>query len=381
LAIIGINNTYTELAEIFAKYIAQRLGCPETADRSLLDEVLLLFEAELSCGPLTPELAHLGQALNFHLDDRPSIVHLMTSYLYQSLSVEEEAWARWELLDCTALLAFPNGVIDPEPCRRVVAMHQDFLLWAKDQLPRDRWLWVMYDGTQAVCWRLAGCGDVWLQIFEEIYSAVEPSPSNRDSRFIYLRTAAHAYLETGYHEQALRLAQEIHNLSLEDVGWEHALKMVAQAGALKIWINFKWGNIETSAAICREIIDHLNGLECAMSEGNRARLIQLSNAYEVIGSTLFFAGQYEQSIPLLERAVSLGEGIDPNLCSWTYMRIAAAEWTTTKNRKLTCDWLRKGAAVHQGEALKLSSYPELVEVANDPEFIAASKPFRSKQST
>ena len=372
----------SDLAEIFAKYTAQRFGCPETADRSLLDEAWLLFEAEIVRGPLTPELAHLGHDLYFHLNDRPSIVYLMTSYLRQSLSVEEEAWARWELLDYTALLAYPNGEIDPEPCRRVVEMHQNLLLWAKDRLPRDRWLWVMYDGTQAVCWRLAGCGDVWLQIFEEIYPAVEPSSSNRYSRFVYLRTAAHAYLETGCHEQALRLAQEIHDLSLEDVAWEHALKMVAGACSLKIWINFKWGKLETSDATCREIVDHLNSVKGAMSEGksegNTAYLIQLSNAYETVGSALFFAGHYEQSIPLLERAVSLGEGLDPNLPSWTYMRLAAAAWTTTKNRKLTCDWLRRGAAVHQGDAMQLSAYPVLAEVANDSEFVAASKPYRSK---
>lgn len=366
------------LVEIISTYKAQLADCPETADRSLLDEARRHFETEISSRPLTPELAHLGHNLYIHLDDRPGIVRLMTSYLRQDLSVDEEAWARWELLDFTAALAYPNGVIDPEPCRRVVAMHQEFLAWVKDRLPRDRWLWAMYDGTQAVCWRLAGYGDAWLRIFEEVYPAAEPTSENRYSRFIYLRTAAMAYLETGHHEQALRLAQEIHNLGLEDAAWDHALKMTAEACASKIYIHFKWGKLERSHAICKEFVEYLNKLESTVSEGDLPRLIQLSGAYENVGSALFFAGQYEQSIPLMERAISLSGSTDLNICEWACMRLAAAIWATTKNRELACDWLRKGAAVCLGDGLKLSAYPALAEVANDPEFIAASKPYRSK---
>lgn len=305
----------------------------------------------------------------------------MTSYLRQEgLSVDEEAWARWELLDYSAVLAYPNGEANPEPCHQVVAMHQEFLAWVKDRLPHDRWLWAMYDGTQAVCWRLAGCGDVWLRIFEEIYPAAEPTSQNRYSRFIYLRTAAHAYLETGHPEQALKLAQEIHDLSLEDAAWNHNLKMVSESCSIKIHTYFKQGELEKSLAICKEFQEHLNTLERAVSEGDTSRLSQIAGAYNNIGGALFFADQYERSIPFMERGVTLGGGVNPEACQneWTYLRLAAAVWATTQNRELTCDWLRKGAAVCQGDSLRLSAYPALAEVANDPEIIAASKAYRSQ---
>lgn len=367
-----------DLIKIIASYKAQLADCPETADRSLLHEARQLFEAQISNLPITPELAHIGHDLYVHLDDRPGIVRLMTDYLHQDLSTDQQAWARWELLDYTAALAYPSGDVNPEPCHQVVAMHREFLAWAKTHLPRDRWLWVMYDGTQAVCWRLAGYGNAWLQIFEEIYPSVEPTTENRYARFIYLRTASVAYLETGQHEQALRIAQEIYNLGFEDTQWEYCLKMIAESYSQKIYIHFKWDKLDESYALRRQFIDYLEQMESTVDEHDTPRLIQLSGAFENVGSKLFFTGDYEQSIPLIERAVMLGAGINPEVTEWTYMRLAAAVWFTTKNRRLTCDWLHRGAAICRGAGLKLSAYPALAEVADDPEFIAASTTYRSK---
>jgi hypothetical protein len=93
----------------------------------------------------------------------------------------------------------------------------------------------------------------------------------------------------------------------------------------------------------------------------------LGVAYDDVGSSLFFAGCHEVSIPLECRAVELAP-----LYEWIYLRLAAAVWTITGNRTETLAILKQGAAVSLSGRLQMETRPEFTDVSNDPEFLEAA---------
>src|SRR5262249_29250665 len=162
----------------------ERAADPATADRSLLELGRQLLWEKMQENSLEPHVVHLGESLLSLLGDHLGVVDLLSRYLTQPLSVDEEAWARWHLVDNLALSGrWPE----------VVARQQDFLKWAKEVFPdhppslardipfepvggqeeetlsQDSLLfWVMGDATQAEAWMHLGKADEWLGIFETL---------------------------------------------------------------------------------------------------------------------------------------------------------------------------------------------------------------------
>lgn len=359
------------LQHILSEHKRQFQTDPATADRSLLEDGRRLLHDHLREPTLDPEIVYLGYCVLFHLDDRPGIIHLMTQYLKQPMPADKEAWARWTLIDYTAALSYPVG---PEPCQRVVAMHKEFLAWARTHLPPDRLLWVMYDGTQAVCWRLAGHGQEWLDIFQEIIAFVVPTAKNRWDRFIYLRTASTAYRVMGRREEALETSQRTRDLCAEDTDWDRAMGVRVDADCLDICVYDDMGDAEGVRRLGGEAAAFLREQEhtAAVTEGEVR--IRLAEAYSGVGAALFFAHEYGLSIPLMEHGYRLGsDWSGAGASEWNCLRLAGATWATTQNRTQTLEWLRRGAALSGSGRVDLEGCKELAEVACDAEFLAASR--------
>jgi hypothetical protein len=104
-------------------------------------------------------------------------------YLSMTLSLEEEAWARWNLCDALAMARVYEELI---------TTHNAFLEWAQHNLDQDKLFWVMEDGTQALGWFAGGYGDEWMQIFGELNDMIPASKHNRFHRFQHHRSACNA---------------------------------------------------------------------------------------------------------------------------------------------------------------------------------------------
>ena len=343
---------------------------PATADRSLLEQGRRLLHNHLREPVLDPEVIHLGCCVLFHLDDKTGIIDLMKQFLHQPMPAEKEAWARWTLIDYIAALSYPVG---PEPCQDVVAMHREFLAWARTHLPPDRLLWVMSDGTQAVCWRLAGHGEEWLGTFREIIAFVVPTSDNRWDRFLYLRTAATAFRVLGQREEALKTAQWMRDLCAEDPEWGRTVEVRVNADDMDICVRDDRGDAEGVRRLGAEATAFLRKYERTVGVTEGEARMRLAEAYSSLGAALFFAHEYDLSIPLMEHGHHLGTNwIGAGASEWNCLRLAGATWATSQDRARTLEWLRRGAALSRLGRMDLACCPPLADMASDPDFRAAA---------
>ncbi len=367
---MNIGDIAEELRRLLSEHQRQFRLDPATADRSLLEDGRRLLQAHLREPTLDPEIVYLGYCVLFHLDDRPGIVDLMTQYLRQPMPAEKEAWARWTLIDYTAALSYPVG---PEPCQRVVEMHKEFLAWARTHLPKDRLLWVMYDGTQAVCWRLAGHGEEWLDIFQEVIAAASPTAENRWDRFVYLRTASTAQRVLGHQEEALATSRWLRDLCAEDPDWDKVVEVRLSADCLDICVHDDRGDAEGVRRLGAEAAAFLRDRESAAGATEGEARIRLAEHYGGLGAALYFARQYDLAIPLMEHGHQFGaDWSGAGASEWDCLRLAGATWATTQDREQTLAWLRRGAALSGSGRVRLDACPELTAMADDPEFQVAA---------
>ena len=109
------------------------------------------MQQRLSLVPVDQELAHLGDAVYCYLRYLEQTRDLLTQYRKQPLSLYEEAWARWSIIDCLAL---------ERKCEAVVAEQPAFLQWAMQSLPLEHCLFVLNDANTstrlASGWQTAG---------------------------------------------------------------------------------------------------------------------------------------------------------------------------------------------------------------------------------
>jgi len=355
------------LAEILDEHRRQFEADPSTADRSLLESAKRTLRTQLRRSPWTSQLVHGGYDLYFRLGDKQAIVDMLSRYLMQPLQVEEEAWARWEVVDNLAMLNRSEGT---ESCRMVVGKHKEFLAWSRRHLPHDRLLWVMGDGTQAICWIVAGQGEEWLQVFEEVVADITPTEVNRYDRFLYLRTAGGVLSEMGRRNEALRVAQRIRDLCREDTRWERAPAMEVESFALEMKIHRKRQDVAEVRRIGLEATALLEDMERDAPATSQTQRQRMRTLYHNAAAPLYFAQQYDLAVPLFRRAIELGIREE-----WTFLWLAASLWAMTGDRVQVLALLERAAPLNCGGNLRRWVLPEFADVATDPDFLkAAGKP-------
>ena len=327
-----------------------------TARKTLND----LLNKQFQEGCLGTEAVHLANEVSYFFGgDKGFTVKILSQYLTQPLTVEEESWARWELIDNLAML---------HQCEEAVINHRDFLAWARGHLPQDRLLWVMYDGTQAVCWSATSKGDEWVQIFNDIMAVITPSPENRYDRFIYLRTANRMCSQREKFEEALQIANRIRDLSEEDPNWEPAFGVRIESYASQIAVHRELQNISEIRCIGEDACAELGAYRAQNADLDFEQKRKLSTLYHNLAASLYFARQYDLAIPLFRSAINLGVWEH-----WTYSWLAASLWATTKSRFEVLSLLKQGSDRVVGNYDAWTRLPEFQDVVTDAEFLAAAK--------
>ncbi len=350
--------------QLLDEYRQQFKADTSSADQSLLEAARKtlndLLNEQFQEGCLATEAVHLANEVSYFFGgNKEFTVEVLAQYLTQPLSVEEESWARWELIDNLAMMG---------QCEEVVEKQRDFLAWAREYLPQDRLLWVMYDGTQAVCWRATSKGDEWLQIFDDIMAVITPSPENRYDRFIYLRTANRMYSQLEKFEEALQMANRIRDLSEEDQNWEASVGVRIESYASKIAVYWKLQSVPEIRRIGQNASVELEAYRAQNADLDFEQKRKLSTLFHNLAASLYFTRQYDLAIPLFRCAIKLGIWEH-----WTYSWLAASLWATTKSRSEVLSLLKQGADRVVGNYDAWTRLPEFQDVVTDAQFLDAAK--------
>jgi hypothetical protein len=373
------------VVEIVAEFNRQRAANPATADRSLLEAGRRLLQEQLQQSCWEPHIVHSGFALLHRLGDYSAITDLLSRYLLQSLSVDEEAWARWHLIDNVALCG---------RCEAAVAGHREFLRRAQEVFPKhppslerdipfypagerarttlskDSLLaWVMGDGTQAMCWIEVGRGDEWLEIFYDIMAATPATAENRFRRFNYLRTASVVASMMGRVGKALEITQRVGALAGEEASREAAQRWTMEAHILEIRVHQEAQNTEEVRRTGRMAITLIEEYAREQDSASASESSRLRSFRHNTAATLYRAGQYDLATPLLRRVIECGTPLP-----WPYIWLAASLWATTRNRSEVLALLQQATHRTRGDCAwdECRKLPEFQEVAEDPEFQRAA---------
>jgi tetratricopeptide (TPR) repeat protein len=258
------------------------------------------LEARLAEGELSPEVVHAAVGVFGHLGRDEAIAELLTRYLDAGgLRPEEEAWARWELVDRLARLG---------RCDEAVEAHRSFLSWGRRTLPGDRLLWVLAGSRPARCWVVAGRSDEWLATLRDLLGRTPPRAANRLDRLAALRTAGIVLIDLGRHDDALVTARTMRRVADEDPAWEASFWGWIAARILQLTVYQVTGQRDTLVRVARAVATLLDMQRDQLDRGEPARTdaTTLRSLYHETAVPLYQAGEYEMALPLLERAVELG---------------------------------------------------------------------------
>lgn len=304
---------------------------PATADRSLLTAAAAEVEARLAAGTPSADLVHAAHRVYTYVGNGEAIVDLLTRYLRRPLPTDEEAWARWELVDQLAVLS---------RCDEAVRAQQEFLDWARRTMPVDQLLWVMSDGTQALCWLAVGRHEEWFEIFEELLRSAAPVEANREDRLYYLRTAGILLASLRRTDNALAIARTMRAVAAEDPEWGRAFWARLESRVVQLHSYQAAGDLASlrrvGAAIATLLHEEYRQLERGQSDLDA---VTLRTLYHNTAAPLYRAGEYEAAIPLFQRAIALGAAAPQ-----AYLWLAACLWVTTGDRARVRELLIQAAA-------------------------------------
>lgn len=304
---------------------------------------------------------HSAHAHHMRQGNRSAILTLVSDYLAQSLSLEEERWARWERVDSLALLG---------RCEEVIASQQADLGWAAARFPPEALLRVMDDSTQAACWLAQGRIEDWLTIFHTLMTDITLTEESRFERFYYLRTACHMLQESNRQEEAFVVVNQIRALISEDPAWTRNSEIEIQAWdaeARLFWSQQDIPRLRQAGIAATQRLEQQFGLMHGLLNTSDEKQ-RIQSGYDNMAATLFRATQYDLSIPLHRRCLELGSRSE-YVCLW----LAAALWQTERRRDAPLALLKQGATASWGGNYqqRFAALSEFADVRSDLEFVAA----------
>lgn len=346
-----------------------------SADSTELSKYVVEAEEDLERTEYAPAAVYNAFALHFELkkpENRTRCLEILRAYLGQDLDVEEEAWARWNVVDSLARL---------RRCAEVVATQTEFLTWAKAELDPEWWRWVMFDGTQAMCWFQAGHGDDWMRLFHGVKDCTPPTSANRYHRFSYLRSASHVLSRNGRATEALPIAHEILRTAGEDPSWDLAryAELEGYIGLVEVHrVLDDQKEMTFAASLATKKLDELSAslpapdaayvnehlLTDALEPSETTRyptyaqykdpIVVYREACHDLGSALYRAKEYGQAVTLFERAMSWGL-----MNRWSAKCYASCLWVTTDDRDKVDAFIAKTSPVFDVDRDWWRGAPEL----------------------
>jgi RNA polymerase sigma factor (sigma-70 family) len=363
----------TAVKDMMRRYRQQYKSNAATANKGLLQEVKKQLTARLESGPLEPELMHHAIRVNMMTGDDSTSLELLSRYLAQPLLTDEEIWARSSEI---------SGLVSLGHSADAVQKHRELIAWAREHLPRERWLGALQRGAGSLFWIKAGQGEEWFRLYSELAAQVTPTAANlTDFRHYYVALAFY-YRLSGRPPETLPVAARLHELA-QAFPQEPTIYLSVEGFLIEINAYTELGDTEAARRSGTAATTLLNQ-ECVRQRAFEidsdqpqervAILNELATLHHNLGASLYFAHQYDLAIPVLRRSIALKGRTnvvsDADMCIYTWL--AASLWATGADRPEVLALLRQAAAHHWDESeWWTNSLPEFEDVRKDEEFLAA----------
>jgi tetratricopeptide (TPR) repeat protein len=340
----------------------EQLRSSHAPDPQLLVHARTYLFTRLQDDPLRREAVHLGVKLCSLLKETALPRTFLTRYLTQSLSLEEEAWARWQLIDHLAL---------EQRAQEVYQQQTALFAWAAAHFGAEEQLWTISDSTQARCWLLLGRGNEWMQWCSRLLAQTPRTLATRHARYCTLRTATDMALALGEIDTAHMFIAQIRELVQEDPTWEECFAVQHEASLLEIKLQAKQQNMSEIRRMAQQLAQFQH-------TPHRQEENEWSYPHN-LGAVMYFLQQYDLAIPALRRAATLG--------SWsehTYLWLAASLWadeaTYEQHRAEVLSLLTLATALATGGSAwdAWCPLPEFEAWRTDPAFLQATQGQRAQ---
>ncbi len=351
------------IAELLITY-EQQLEEDTLPDRGLVEQAYTLLVERLNTIPLDTELALLGHYLYLEKGAFDECALFLRRYLALPHSLDEEAWARWHLVDALALARH---------CLETAQEQKQLLQFTLQHFLVEQCLFVMSDSTQARCWEASGQAEQWMALVESLLHQVEPSQDTRADRFYVLRTASYICLSVQKTEQVQHYIQMIRALMNEDSQWAENKRYFVESSLIDLKIHDEAADMEGVRRVGQDVTHHIMAWEAELQglpfEDERVR--RYRTLCHNTAAPLYRAKHYDLAIPLFRCAIAYG-----TMPYEPFLWLAASLWASTKRREEVVPLLSQAAQRYNdgGEPWQhFRTLPEFHEVQNDPQFEHASR--------
>ncbi len=350
-----------EIAELLVVH-EQQLESHAVPDMNLIHRAEILIQERLATTPLDTELMLLAHWVLLNTGQFDEAARVLRQYLAEPRELDEQAWARWHIVDELALGRHHHEAVQEQ---------QAYLHWATQVYPLSECLYVLADGTQSRSWFWIGKGREWLSMLDNLLQRAEPTSQNRLDRFYCLRTAA--YMGQDLKDPAImrHYAHAIHCLIEEDPTWTDTRWVRVECAIIDIDVAHQNGQIEQVVALANAIINHLEEWEHQLAEAKLDEIRQFRSCCHNVASALYRGRYYDLAIPLFCKAIS-----HRTMPHEPYLWLAACLWATTKQREKVLPLLIQAAHRYLGGGKPWETFrslPEFDDVRDDPEFAQAAQ--------
>ena len=322
----------------------------------------MLVQERLATIPLDTELlllAHWAFLQNGQFDEAAT---LLRQYLAEPRELDEQAWAKWHLVDELALGRYHLEAVQEQ---------QEYLHWATQVYPPSSCLYVLADGTQARSWFRIGKGREWLSMLDDLLQQVEPTSQNRLDRFYCLRTAAFMGKDLKDTTIMRKYVHAIRCLIEEDPSWAETRWVRVECVIIDIDAAHQDGQTEQVVVLAHEMTNYLEEWEHQLTGATLAEIRQFRCRCHNVASALYRGRYYDLAVPLFRKAVA-----HCTMAHEPYLWLAASLWVTIKQRQEVLLLLTQAAhRYHYGGKPweNFRTLPEFDDVRDDPQFAQAAE--------
>ena len=311
-------------------------------------------------GEITPELVHLASEIYDYMGELglERLTSLHRRYLNVTPDNEERFWSHWHLVDNLAIL---------QKNRETIEEQIRLYYWTCEHMSDEYVLEVLYDTTQANCWKEEGRIDEWFQLYEKASERLENPEVSHYKRCLFLQAGAEVLLANDKLDDAL-LGMEKLERANKGPDWEHYFRFWLAVIVTRLRVHNKQENcdrfdqvfLEASAFIEREL-----------EKRNAGKLVNIDNltwAAHDVGCCLLKFKEYNEAKRFLRIAIDLDNHND-----WGHFCLAASIWASEKDRGKTLHHLKVIQDLvfsNQDRYYKdFLETPEFSDVKDDKEFL------------
>ncbi len=352
--------TLEDIRSKFDSFIEQAKSDP-TSGEDILMEAYNQIEVALK-GEITPEVVHLADDIYTYMGKLglEKRISLHRRYLKIASDNTERFWSHWQLVDTLAVLQRNRETVEEQ-----IRLYR----WTCKHLSDEYVLEVLYDTTQAKCWKEEGRIDEWFQLYDDASERLENPGVNRYTHCRLLQAGAEVSFSNDRFNGALLEIEKLERAN-SDPNWEHyhGFWLAVVSTRLLVyskredWEHFNQVFIKASTFLEEEIEKR--------DTGHPVNIGNLTWAAHDIGCCLLWSKKYNEARRFLQTAVDFG-----NNNAWSHFFLAVSIWASEKDREKTLHHL-KTAQNFMLNPLNRDMYyqtfletPEFSDVKEDSEFL------------